>query len=420
MTRRPRLLLLAHTLPFPPDGGVFIRTYHILRLLARDYEVDLIAFDRTGIGSGSRAGDIDSSIQALSRFATVSVVPVPQDTSRIRFLSDHLRGLLTGRVFTHYRYDHPDFTKLVRKSLAMGDYAVIHVDSLDLAGILPLVPLSRVVLTHHNVESELLRDRARSMNSRITRAYVLRQAALQRALERHWCPLVRLNLAVSDRDAERLLKIAPGSSIVTIPNGVDTESIVPSAGPGSGLLCVGGLGWFPNRDALDYLVRDIQPRLATRGYSDLPVIWVGRVPERMADKYDSGGVRLAGYVDDVLPYLDSTACYVMPFRLGGGTRLKLLEAMAAGKAIVTTGVGAMGVDIRHEFNALVADTPEQFACEVIRVLTDDVLRSRLGRNARDTAVSLYGWEAVGQKIKGCYTNLLNRNDTSASTAAAIN
>jgi glycosyltransferase involved in cell wall biosynthesis len=343
--------------------------------------------------------------QELEKLADVSIVSVPQAQSRARFIADHGRSFLTRTVFTHYRHDHPEFGRLLDRSLHQTDYAIIHVDSLDLASYLNMLPLKRVVLTHHNIESQLLRDRARTERSRILRAYVLQQAELQEGVERSWCPRVRLNVAVSDRDAEELKRVAPGSETVTVPNGVDIESIRPNYDGDDGLACVGGLGWFPNRDALEYLCEEILPIVRESGFEGTRVRWVGRATPDLMALYALRGVELKGYVDDVYPHLARAACYVMPFRVGGGTRLKLLEAMAAGKAIVTTRVGCMGVDVTHNREVLIADSASEFAMYVGRVLQDKGLRDRLGQSARQLAERAYSWDRIGDSLIKAYRRI---------------
>lgn len=237
--------------------------------MSTDYDVRLLAFDRTGAGASYHPEARRLACEALSKFADVSVVPVPQDLSRRRFVWDHIRSLIRRRSFTHYRHDQPEFTGLLRDALESKIYDIIHVDSLDLARYLPELDLDRVVLTHHNVESELLRERAVRERLPLLRAYVLQQASLQEQAEKEWCPRVRLNVTVSERDATELERIAPGSQTVTIPNGVDISSCGPngrtskSNGAASGsVVCVGGLGWFPNQDGLEYLCEEILPQMS--------------------------------------------------------------------------------------------------------------------------------------------------------------
>lgn len=393
-----------------------------MRLLADRFELQIICFDRIGSSRHASAAARDEAIEHLRQFGTIEVFPVPQADSRLRFLWDHLRSLLSAKVFTHYRHKSAEFRTRLNELLEFDEFDLVHVDTLDLLNVLPLLNGKIVTCTHHNVESELLNERARVESAWVIGRYIRYQAQLQRKAEQIWCPRVAMNITVSDRDAEVLQDIAPDGNFVTIPNGVDLERVTPAQAVGASIdvLGLGGLTWFPNRDAARFLGEDILPLVRLAMPREILATWVGQgSTSDRAVLENRHGIRAPGFVDSVLPYVHRATCYVLPYRLGGGSRLKLLEALAAGAAIVTTTVGAMGVDIRHEYNALIADTPEQFAHEVVRVLTDQALSLRLAQNARKTAVSLYGWEAIGRKIGDCYTNLMNSVDTSAAATGTM-
>src|SRR5690606_12508914 len=161
------------------------------------------------------------------------------------------------------------------------------------------------------------------------------QASLMRNMEREWVPRIDLNVVVSEQDKERLRRIAPNARFTVVPNGVDTNYFSPAAAPEAGLVFVGGHGWYPNRDAMSYFAEAILPHVR-RAHPDLPVTWVGRCPENIAVQYAGRyGIRVTGYVEDIRPYVAGAACYIVPIRVGGGTRLKILDAWAMGKAVVS-------------------------------------------------------------------------------------
>src|SRR5579862_1735470 len=158
---RPRLLFLCQTLPYPPDGGVWIRSYHVLRLLARTFDVTALCFERIGAASGREAHQVVSSINHLRTFADTEVFKVPQMHSRARYALDHLRSLVTAQAYTRYMYDSAPFAATLRARLAAGPFDVAHFDSLtDLSRFLPVIGRLPAVCVHHNVESVLLSRRA--------------------------------------------------------------------------------------------------------------------------------------------------------------------------------------------------------------------------------------------------------------------
>ena len=408
----PRLLFLAQILPHPPDGGVKIRTYHVLRLLAREFEVDALCFHRRSAREDSAA--IEESVEALREHAAlVEAFEIPQERSRTRLLWDHLRSVLRRRPYTYFSYESSSFLSRLRELLKSESYDLVHVDSLDLSRYLSELPDRPVVCGHHNVESELLRRRGDSASFPPLRWYFRLQADLLEREEDRWCPRVALNVTVSDRDRQTLEERVPGAEVLVAPNGVDTETFRPAGGEEgteSGLVFVGGCTWFPNRDALEYFSAEILP-LLRRQRPDLTVRWVGRADRETRARYRAEhGIEMTGYVDDIRPHMRAAACYVVPLRVGGGTRLKILDAWAMGMAVVSTSQGCEGLRAEDGENILIRDSAEGFARAVERVLDDPALRRRLGRRARETTEEVYAWDVIGEEMNAAYRALLEETE----------
>lgn len=406
---RPRLLFLAQVLPHPPDGGVKIRTHHVLRLLSREFDVDALCFHRRSTLEGG--DDVEESVAALQELAdSVEAFAIPQERSRARFVWDHLRSVVRRRPYTVFSYESGDFLSRLQELLAERTYDIVHVDSLDLSRYLSELPDVPVVCAHHNVESELLRRRGDSADLPPERMYLHLQADLLAREEERWCPEVDLNVTVSDRDRHSLEQRIPEAEYLVVPNGVDTDEFRPS-GPGdggseSGIVFVGGCTWFPNRDALEHFAEDVLPLVRER-HPDVTVRWVGRADEETRRRYrGEHGIRMTGYVDDIRPHVHEAACYVVPLRVGGGTRLKILDAWAMGKAVVSTSQGCEGLEARDGENILIRDSAQAFAAAVDRVLTDANLRRRLGRSARETAEEIYSWDVIGDEMTEAYGRIV--------------
>jgi glycosyltransferase involved in cell wall biosynthesis len=267
-----------------------------------------------------------------------------------------------------------------------------------------------VACTHHNVESALLHRRARLAGEpRWRRAYHGLQGRLLEREERRWLPRVDLNVAVSDADARQLNALAPSARVETVQNGVDIEHFQPHRVPRpSGCVFVGGTNWFPNRDALHWHATEIAAALRQR-HPDTETTWVGHATPEERTRYGGvNGMHLTGYVDDIRPHVHPAACFVVPLRVGGGTRLMVLDAWAMGKAIVSTSVGCEGLRTRPGDNILIADTVEEFVECVSRVLADPALRERLERGGRATVEAEYSWEALGARLRRLYSGLARR------------
>ena len=398
--QRPALLFLCQTLPYPPDGGVNIRTYNILRLLARKFDVFALCFYRDSDRQGPAL--VEPSLARLREIVHAEAFPLPQEHDRLRLLFDHARSVATGRSYTKYMYESRALRSRMNELMQQRAFSLVHVDSLDLCAYLPAVSNLPVVCVHHNVESQLLARRAAAEKSRWRRWYMAHQARLLEREERRWCPRVDINVVVSPNDQKVLEQIAPTARYAVVPNGVDTELFQPAAGRHDAVVFVGGSNWFPNRDARDYFVADIFPRLRALGCA-APVQWVGNAAKGDQLYYrERYGIDVTGYVEDVRPYLRDAACFIVPLRVGGGTRLKILDAWAMGKAIVSTSVGCEGLAAVDGENILIRDTAEGFAEAVAAVCADAALRDRLGSNGRATAERLYSWEVLGESMLEAY------------------
>jgi glycosyltransferase involved in cell wall biosynthesis len=224
-------------------------------------------------------------------------------------------------------------------------------------------------------------------------------------VERRWCPRVAMNVAVSERDRDRIMQLAPESRVAVVPNGVDTTEFQPRGVNGSGVAFAGGTNPFPNLDALNFFAADILPHLQATGEHG-PTRWIGRAsPEHQREYAATYGIELTGYVDDVRPLLDDAACHIAPLRIGGGTRLKILNSWAMGKPVVSTSVGCEGLETIDGDNILIRDDPKQFAAAVHAVLTNHELRRRLGERGRATAERCYSWEAIGRPMRETYLSV---------------
>jgi polysaccharide biosynthesis protein PslH len=399
------LLFLSQTLPFPPDGGVKIRTYHVLRMLAQEFDTTALCFYRSK--GGALRQDIDGSLQALGQLADVEAFPIPQELSRPRFVRDHLLSVVTGRPYTVYVYESRRFRDGLDSILSQKSFDLVHADSLDLSGYFERVGDRPLVCVHHDAQSRLLRRRAEQESSAWRRQYLRLQAKLMEGEERRWCPRVTLNVAVSDVDRDAMQAVAPEAVFDVVPNGVDVEFFQPQSHQEKqeGLVFVGGTTWFPNLDALRYFQSAILPLLRSRGIQE-SVTWAGRASDDEIKNYGSNGINLTGYVADIRPHVHRAACYIVPIRVGGGTRIKILDAWAMGKAVVSTSIGCEGLRAEDGRNILIRDDPDEFADAVSTVLGDADLRKRLGEEARRTAVEDYSWEGIGRRMVEQYRTLL--------------
>jgi polysaccharide biosynthesis protein PslH len=405
----PQLLMLGQSFPYPPHSGVTNRTFNILKQLSREYAITLVAFARV-----AHQPDADSRRKAqeqLSRFAHRVYPPVPigADSSVTRKAWDNVRSVLSSRPYTDFEYSSGEFRRSLTDALQHCDPGIIHLDSLDLLHLLPGLPSRPVACTHHSIESELLRLQAARVGFPLLRKYVEYQADLVEKVERRLCPELAMNVMTSEVDAQRLQALAPESRTVVVPNGVDVEFFQP--GPkqeevDGRIVFVGPTYSFPNRDAVEFLLADVWPLLSgTRPRVTVDLVGDGAAVD-LARYRSTMGVNALGYVPDIRPVLRHAQCCVVPIRVGGGTRLKILDAWAMGKAVISTSIGCEGLATRDGENILIRDEPVDFAAAIGQVLSDGALRTRLADAGRETAQRLYSWEVIGEHLRNTYRALV--------------
>jgi len=289
---------------------------------------------------------------------------------------------------------------------------MIHVDSLDLYRWLRVMIDLPIAVTHHNIESELLRLRADHHPSRIVAAYLRYQACLLEEVEQEYCERVAVNVMMSGVDAERLKRLVPAAKTYVAPNGVDIDFFRPTAAhreQRERVIFLGPTYMYPNRDGLGFFLEQIWPRIrSVRPAATLHL--VGRNSEEDRRRYSEiPGVVPRGFVEDIRDPFAEAACSVVPLRIGGGTRLKILDSWAMGKAVVSTTVGCEGLAVQDGSNIMVRDSPTDFADAVIAVLGDSALRDRLGTGGRETVVRQYSWERVGEGLRNRYRGLIGES-----------
>lgn len=404
-----RILALSSRVPWLPREGHQLRSYHVLEALASRHEVHLLSCLRRDDEPGAPA-------PLRARLAGFETFPVDSGRPHLALARALVNGTLTRAPFVVAKYALPALTRRVAKLAQQVD--IIHVDMLPLMACVPVHAHQPVVLNAHNVEHRLLAARAKVETGVAVRLFLRTQVPKLRAFERAACARATMVLACSDDDAAELRGLAPATPVRVIPNGVDIvanqpDGTVPRAAQ---MVFVGQMGWFPNRDGVEWFLAEIMPRVLTQR-ADARFVLVGKhaglhVPEAVRTH-----VELAGFVPDVRRPVLESAVYVVPLRAGSGTRLKVLEAMALGKAIVTTTIGAEGIRLEHGREALFADDAQAFADAIVGLMRDPAAVARLGAAARQAAERRYGWRAIGAELLDAYADLASAaNDGSRGNA----
>ena len=391
-------LFVTARLPYPPDDGWKIRTYHIMKGVARSgYLVDLVTFMRPGEDHSLAEGlkDVCRTITITTRQKNYAV-------------SDLIKGVLTQTPFPVYNYHDKKMISTLATRMSSTQYDVVQFEDIVTAHYRDLIPLgcAKVILDMHNIESHLM-ERFAVESASLAKSWYARQTA--RKLSRHElnqasnCDRV---LVCSREDATLLEGRGNAHNVVVIPNGVDTAFFSPmSVIPEQSLVFVGSMDYHANITAVLHFARHIFPRITARHPG---VSWyiVGKNPTCEVRALASENIIVTGAVPDVRPFVAMAAVIVVPLLVGGGTRLKILEAMAMGKAVLSTSIGSEGIAVTHDENILLADTPEDFASAVSRLLEDQDLVERLGLAACTFVEHSYSWDVITQQLATCYGSLL--------------
>jgi polysaccharide biosynthesis protein PslH len=378
----------------PLDSGGKIRSYHIARALAKRHEVTLFTY------YVPFAPDPHSELKNL--FADVVTVPLRARTGRDLFEAiDYARLSLSKLPYSIRKYSSGAVSTRLERMLSERPYDVLLCDFVGAGGVIPWDrPIPKVVFTH-NVEAMIWKRHAEVATNPLWRMVFRRECGKMEAVEKDYLTRADHVLTVSDTDSDYFGAFVSRDKITTIPTGVDIDFFRPQSEadePGQ-IVFTGSMDWMPNEDGVLYFTQEIYPLILER--QPRAVLWiVGRTPSAriraLADA--SAQIKVTGRVDDIRPYIARAAAYVVPLRVGGGTRLKIFEAMAMGKAVVSTTIGAEGLPVTHGRDGWLADTPRDFADAVCRMLEDEPLRREMGRAARDLVASNYSWDSVSKKF----------------------
>jgi sugar transferase (PEP-CTERM/EpsH1 system associated) len=377
----------------PTTRGGQIRTLEILRRLHSRHEIHYVAFDDPRQPEGLRR----SHEYCFRAYPVCHLVPQRRS---LRFAGQLARGLVASEPVSIRRYRSAVMHRVAGQLMASGNFDVVVCDFLTPA--VNLSDLGRVILFQHNVETMIWQRHTQVASNRIARFYFRRQAERMRAFEGKVCRSARHVVTVSRSDATLIRKLFGVSRVSDIPTGVDAEFFTPRqpAQQIADLVFVGSMDWLPNVDAANFFVREVLP-LIRRSRPECSLAIVGRRPgpDIVALGRRDRNITVTGTVPDVRPYLWGARVAVVPLRIGGGTRLKIYEAMAAQTPVVSTTIGAEGLELIAPDQIRLADTPGEFARQCLWLLEDSLLRNRMAAAARAAVASRFSWETVSHRFE---------------------
>lgn len=396
-----RILWLNAGLLLPLDKGGKLRTWHVLRHLAERHQITYVCFAEP---SEMRAGDPnrEGMREVCSRLETIARTDTAKGTWW--FHADVAKYVLDPAPYAVAKYRSSAYRAQVQRLLATERFDALVCDFLPPIVNLPdALPCPSVLFTH-NVEAEIWRRHAEHAAKPVFRRLLAQQCRRMLRFERNALARFDLVLAVSDTDRQTFEGLYPHAlraPIHVVQTGVDTSFFTPDGGTPerAHIVFTGSMDWLPNEDGVVYFCREILPRIR-QAEPDATFSIIGRSPtpavRRLAEDHN---VEVTGRVDDVRPHVARGAVYVVPLRIGGGTRLKIFEAMAMGKAVVSTTVGAEGLPVTSGRDVMIADDPSRFSDAVVHLMRNAQARQAIEAAARRLVVERYDWSAVAMDFE---------------------
>jgi polysaccharide biosynthesis protein PslH len=392
--------MISRNLPYPLVSGEKIRVFNLIKGLAANHEVILL----TPISDRNERELLAELRRICSDVHEVLVPSAP------RSLRTHAAGLFSRVPYHSIVMPSPGLGPRLSELVQRGRYDLIQVETLAAAHWVARVDGLPKVLDTINVDSVYFRRQVRFLRPGIRQVLLATDAMKLPSYERRLMPQFDRCLAVSELDAGRLRRLAPGANVSVIANGVAPEDFrpCPMRERPLSLLFVGSFAYLPNTDAALFFCREVLPAIRAT-IPEVRVVLAGlKPPPEVTALRAVAGVDVAGTVPDIRPYLAAAAVVVAPVRLGSGTRVKILEAMAMGKAVVSTTIGVEGLAVRSGRDVEIADRPGEFAARVIELLRDPERRARLGSQARQTILREYSWDAIVARLESVYDEILLR------------
>jgi sugar transferase (PEP-CTERM/EpsH1 system associated) len=393
----PRLnvLVVSAQFPYPPRSGFAMRVHQLARRLAERHGVTLLSYARPH----ERAG-----VEALRGEMRVEVVE-REAPSELATRAAQAASLVSARPYACRKVRSPALQQRIDELWARERFDLVQVESSLLCTFsFPRgVPL---VVDEHNIESEVFARMRAGERSGPRRTFNRLEAARFGRFEQRWWGRAAACVVTSERDARTIRAHAPGTPVAVVPNGVDLVAFRPAAHAAEPRTVVfnGILDYRPNLDAAHHLVDDVWPRVLSRTPGARLTI-VGRGHPRDIARLRRPGVAVTGEVADVRPYLHRAAVVAVPVRMGGGTRLKVVEGLAAARPMVSTTLGCEGVRVRAGEHLLVADGAEAFAAAVVRLFEDPALGYALGAAGRRLVEREYSWDLAAGRLDALLTEV---------------
>jgi len=405
-----RILWLKTELLHPVDKGGKIRTYNMLKELKRDHHITYLTLDDGSAGREARER-ADEYCHEL-----VCIPHHPREKFSKGFYVELLFNLGSRFPYAVKKYESAAMRREIIKRTPDDSIDVVICDFLAPAINVPGSLSCPSILFQHNVEAMIWKRHFEVQSNAAKKLYLRDQWRKMRRFEKEMCRRFDSVIAVSREDRDQMREEYGFAAVFEVPTGVDTDFFKPSGAQKvepHNVVFTGSMDWLPNEDAIRYYTEQIQP-IVRRSLPNATLTVVGRnpYPSLLELSRRDSSIIVTGRVDDVRPYMERAAAYIVPLRIGGGTRLKIYEAMAMEKPIVSTTVGAEGLPVTDGKELCIADTPETFAAAVVNLLTNPEAARNLGQESARVVRERFGWNGVAKQFAEICEATVGKNSVS--------
>ena len=397
-----KILIIDEEFPYPMNTGKRLRSLNLAKQLARTDDVSYLAY-------GEESSDAYRFVQSCG--ITPYAVPAPDRSQHgLGFYYRLARNLLSPYPYIVTSHYTRRFQQALDRLHDEGKFDLILCEWTPYAIFLKNINSTRKAIVAHNIESDIWQQMKEREESRLRKFYISIQHRKVREFEQTCFKWADGATAVCQSEADTLGSFGIDYPVEVVDNGVDTVYFSPQQAdidPDT-LVFTGSMDWRPNQDAALYFVNEIFPLLKLKR-PGVKAVFVGRKPPKQITALgEVSGITITGTVDDVRSYIARAAIYIVPLRIGGGSRLKILEALAMEKPVVSTSHGAHGLDVEDGKHLVIADGAQEFAEAVLTSLDDSQLRSRIAADGRAQVLTHYNWERLGAKLRNYLQSICDK------------
>ncbi len=413
--RRPmRILFTSLDAPFPVTSGRRLRNWALLQALAEEgHLVTLVYFDELG-----QSTEVPFELKQLCR--NVEIVPHPESSGRAPLeYWKRFRALFSPLPYGAWRLRSPRFQEGIQKWLTKESFDFLVCDEIFMAANMPPGADVPIVLNKMGISTALFERFLATEHNLLKKMYAKMELRKTRRWEISVSRRSALVMACSEQDRSEMTHMTPGATIGVVPNVIDIREYEPAPSVNTHIVVfVGYLSWYPNQDAIEFFVSSVLPKLRSL-VPDVQFVAAGRnPPDEFRQRFSKvPGVRFTGTVPDIRPVIADAAVCVVPLRIAAGTRMKILEAAAMEKAVVSTTIGAEGLDFKNGTEIVIADEPERLACEIAALLNSPSRARAIGVAARRRVLEHYSIEALRTALRETITEIEGRIDRRAGGCA---